>query len=412
MAEGLLARQAALALLMGVLGDRLPMSQMSEGPALAKLAAADRARAQRLATETLRQIEPIDRLLQTFLKREPPLLVLNILRLAVTELQGGAAAHGVVNAAVEMARKGQHVAALAGMINAVLRKIPTGVVLAGAAQKMPRWLRQPMVHAYGRDAVTAMEGVQARTPPTDLTVEGAPIPDGDMLPTGSLRIREPGQISGLPGYAEGAWWVQDAAAALAVPMLGDVRGQKVLDLCAAPGGKTLQLAAAGALVTALDISGPRMGRVRENLARTGLAADLVVADGLHWHPEGLFDAILLDAPCSATGTIRRHPDLLYIKDGTEIAGLVTLQAQMFDRALTFLRPGGRLVYCTCSLLPEEGEAQLAGALARHPGLTVVRRALAGVPDDWFTPEGALRLRPDYWADLGGMDGFFMVCVTR
>ena len=412
MAEGLLARQAALALLMGVLGDRLPMSQLSEGPALAKLAAADRARAQRLATETLRQIEPIDRLLQTFLKREPPLLVLNILRLAVTELQGGAAAHGVVNAAVEMARKGQHVAALAGMINAVLRKIPTGVVLAGAAQKMPRWLRQPMVHAYGRDAVTAMEGVQARTPPTDLTVEGAPVPDGDMLPTGSLRIREPGQISGLPGYAEGAWWVQDAAAALAVPMLGDVRGQKVLDLCAAPGGKTLQLAAAGALVTALDISGPRMGRVRENLARTGLAADLVVADGLHWHPEGLFDAILLDAPCSATGTIRRHPDLLYIKDGTEIAGLVTLQAKMFDRALTFLRPGGRLVYCTCSLLPEEGEAQLAGALERHPGLTVVRRSLAGVPDGWFSPDGALRLRPDYWADLGGMDGFFMVCVTR
>ncbi len=412
MAEGLLARQAALALLMGVLGDRLPMSQLSEGPALAKLAAADRARAQRLATETLRQIEPIDRLLQTFLKREPPLLVLNILRLAVTELQCGAAAHGVVNAAVEMARKGQHVAALAGMINAVLRKIPTGVVLAGAAQKMPRWLRQPMVHAYGRDAVTAMEGVQARTPPTDLTVEGAPVPDGDMLPTGSLRIREPGQISGLPGYAEGAWWVQDAAAALAVPMLGDVRGQKVLDLCAAPGGKTLQLAAAGALVTALDISGPRMGRVRENLARTGLAADLVVADGLHWHPEGLFDAILLDAPCSATGTIRRHPDLLYIKDGTEIEGLVTLQAQMFDRALTFLRPGGRLVYCTCSLLPEEGEAQLAGALERHPGLTVVRRSLAGVPDGWFSPDGALRLRPDYWADLGGMDGFFMVCVTR
>lgn len=412
MAEGLLARQAALALLMGVLGDRLPMSQMSEGPALAKLAAADRARAQRLATETLRQIEPIDRLLQTFLKREPPLLVLNILRLAVTELQGGAAAHGVVNAAVEMARKGQHVAALAGMINAVLRKIPTGVVLAGAAQKMPRWLRQPMVHAYGRDAVTAMEGVQARTPPTDLTVKGAHLPDGDMLPTGSLRIREPGQISGLPGYAEGAWWVQDAAAALAVPMLGDVRGQKVLDLCAAPGGKTLQLAAAGALVTALDISGPRMGRVRENLARTGLAADLVVADGLHWHPEGLFDAILLDAPCSATGTIRRHPDLLYIKDGTEIEGLVTLQAQMFDRALTFLRPGGRLVYCTCSLLPEEGEAQLAGALERHPGLTVVRRSLAGVPDGWFSPDGALRLRPDYWADLGGMDGFFMVCVTR
>jgi 16S rRNA (cytosine967-C5)-methyltransferase len=412
MAEGLLARQAALALLMGVLGDRLPMSQLSEGPLLAKLPAAERARAQRLATETLRRIEPVDRLLQTFLKREPPLLVLNILRLAVTELHGGAAAHGVVNAAVEMARQGQHVAALAGMINAVLRKVPSGVVLEGAAQKMPRWLRQPLVHAYGRDAVSAMEAVQARTPPTDLTLNGLPHPDGDLLPTGSLRISEPGQISGLPGYAEGTWWVQDVAAALAVPLLGSVQGLRVLDLCAAPGGKTLQLAAAGALVTALDMSGPRMARVRENLARTGLSADMVVADALHWQPEGQFDAIVLDAPCSATGTIRRHPDLMYIKDGTELAGLVALQAQMFDRALTFLKPGGRLVYCTCSLLPEEGENQLAAALVRNPGMSVVRRHLHGVPDDWFTPDGALRLRPDYWPDIGGMDGFFMVCVTK
>ena len=412
MAEGLLARQAALALLMGVLGDRLPMSQLTEGPALAKLSAAERARAQRLATETLRQIEPVDRLLQTFLKREPPLLVLNILRLAVTELHGGAAAHGVVNAAVEMARKGQHVAALAGMINAVLRQMPAAVVLGGTAQKMPRWLRQPLVHAYGRDVVTAIEAVQAKTPPKDLTLKGLPHPEGHMLPTGSLRIAEPGQISGLPGYTEGAWWVQDMAAALAVPLLGEVSGLRVLDLCAAPGGKTLQLAAAGAHVTALDISGPRMARVRENLARTGLSADLVVADALHWQSDQQFDAILLDAPCSATGTIRRHPDLLYIKDGTELDGLVALQAQMFDRALSFLRPGGRLVYCTCSLLRDEGENQLASALLRNPGLSVVRAKIQGVPDDWLTAEGALRLRPDYWAELGGMDGFFMVGVTK
>ena len=412
MAEGLLARQAALALLMGVLGDRQPMSDLSEGHILARLPAADRARAQRLATETLRQIEPADRLLQGFLKREPPLMVLNILRLAVTELHGGAAAHGVVNAAVEMARKGQHVGALAGMINAVLRKVPTGVALPGAAQKMPRWLRQPLVHTYGRDAVTAMEAVQATPPPLDLTLKGAPHPEGMVLPTGSLRIREGGQVSALPGYAEGAWWVQDAAAALAVPLLGEVRGLRALDLCAAPGGKTLQLAAAGAEVTALDISGPRMGRVRENLARTGLAADLVVADVLQWQPDALFDAIVLDAPCSATGTIRRHPDLQYIKDGSELGGLVALQAQMFDRALTFLKPGGRLVYCTCSLLPDEGEAQLASALVRNPGLAVVQVAPAGVPDAWFLPEGGLRLRPDYWAETGGMDGFFMVCVTR
>ena len=411
MAEGLVARLAALALLQGVLGDRQPLSELVEAPAMAKLQAPDRARAQRLALETLRQIEPIDRLLQTHLKREPALEALNILRLGVTELAGGAAAHGVVNAAVEMARRGRHQSGAAGMINAVLRKVPSGVALAGI-QKMPRWLRQPLVHAHGRDVVAAIEAVQAKAPPLDLTLKGGTQPEGQLLPNGSLRITGAGQVSTLPGYAEGAWWVQDAAAAMAVPLLGDVAGLRVLDLCAAPGGKTLQLAAAGAAVTALDISGPRMARVRDNLARTGLGADLVVADGLHWQPEALFDAVLLDAPCSASGTIRRHPDLQYIKDGSDIAALSALQARLFDRALGFLKPGGRLVYVTCSLLADEGEVQLAAALTRHDGLKVLPPQGAAVQADWITQGGGLRLRPDYWAEHGGMDGFFMACVTR
>lgn len=410
MAEGLEARLAALALLMGVLGERLPLSEQTVG--LERLAAPDRARAQRLAFAVLRQVEPIDLLLQTHVKREPPLEALNILRLGVAELAGGAAAHGVVNAAVEMARRGRQMSGAAGMINAVLRKVPEGVSLAPAVQKMPRWLRQPLVHAYGREAVAAMEAVQAKAPPVDLTIKGVPVPAGMPLPTGSLRLQGAGQVSGLAGYAEGAWWVQDAAAALAVPTLGEVRGLRVLDLCAAPGGKTMQLAAAGAKVTALDISGPRMGRVRENLARVGLAADLVVADALQWTPEALFDAVLLDAPCSASGTIRRHPDLIYVKDGSEVAGLVDLQVGMIDRALGFLKPGGRLVYCVCSLLPEEGEGQLIAALGRHEGLAVVRPELRGVPGEWFGPEGGLRLRPDYWSEWGGMDGFFIACMTR
>ena len=184
-------------------------------------------------------------------------------------------------------------------------------------------------------------------------------------------------------------------------------GEKVLDLCAAPGGKTLQLAATGAHVTALDISAPRMEKLRENLTRTRLQAKIVVADALHWQPEHLFDAVLLDAPCSATGTIRRHPELPFLKDGSELAELTTLQAALIDRALMFLKPGGRLVFCTCSLLPDEGEAQLSAALARHPGLKVQRPELPGIDPAWITPEGGLRLRPDYWADLGGMDGFFM-----
>jgi 16S rRNA (cytosine967-C5)-methyltransferase len=225
-----------------------------------------------------------------------------------------------------------------------------------------------------------------------------------------LRITGPVQVSNLPGYADGLWWVQDAAAALAVRLLAPAKGEKVADLCAAPGGKTLQMAAAGALVTAVDISEPRLARLRTNLVRTGLSAKVVAADVLHWQPEGPFDAVLLDAPCSATGTVRRHPDLPFVKDGSELADLTALQAQMLDRALALLRPGGRMVYCTCSLLPEEGEAQLAAVLARQPGLVVVRPDLPGVAAEWITPGGGLRLRPDYWAEKGGMDGFFMAML--
>jgi 16S rRNA (cytosine967-C5)-methyltransferase len=261
--------------------------------------------------------------------------------------------------------------------------------------------------------VTAIETVQSQEPPLDLTLrEGFPHPEGALLPTGSLRLRSPGQLSTLPGYAEGGWWVQDAAAALPAKLLQPQPGERILDLCAAPGGKTLQLAAAGAEVTALDISAPRMARVEANLARTGLTATLVTADALHWQPETPFDAILLDAPCSATGTIRRHPDLPFVKDGSELPSLTTLQTQLIDRALIWLKPGGRLVFSTCSLLPEEGEAQLTAALHRHPTLTAERTALAGIDPAWWTPEGALRLRPDYWAETGGMDGFFMVRLRK
>ena len=415
MAEGLTARNAGLALLGAVLGEGRLLSQVladSAGP-LAGLTPSDRARAQRLAAQVLRQIEPVDRLLAPSLRKSPPLAVMNILRLAVVELASGAAAHGVVNTAVETTRRGNRTGHLAGLVNAVLRAVPADPKLNGPVQRLPRWLRQPLVQTYGRDAVSAIEAVQALAPPLDLTLRGdAEHPDGITLPTGSLRLAEPGQISALPGYSAGGWWVQDAGAALAVRLLAPMPGERVLDLCAAPGGKTMQLAAAGAEVTALDISEPRMARVAENLARTGLTARLVLADALHWQPDTLFDAVLLDAPCSATGTIRRHPDLPFVKDGSELAELVPLQAAMIDRALGFLKPGGRLVYCTCSLLPDEGERQLTAVLERHPALSVIRPSLPGVEPGWITPEGGLRLRPDYWADTGGMDGFFMVSLQK
>ncbi|NHB76454.1 RsmB/NOP family class I SAM-dependent RNA methyltransferase [Rhodobacter calidifons] len=408
MAEGLTARATAVAILDGVLGEGRMLSDFSGG----HLAPADRARALRLAETTLRHLEPADRLLDKHLRKSPPLTVRNTLRLALVERAEGAPAHGTVNAAVEITRQGgKRTAHLTGLVNAVLRALPDDLTLE--TQKLPRWLRQPLVHAFGRDAVTAIETVHAQEPPLDLTLRpGFPHPDGDLLPTGSLRLRNPGQLSTLPGYAEGGWWVQDAAAALPVKLLQPQPGERILDLCAAPGGKTLQLAASGAQVTALDISAPRMARLQANLARTNLPATLITADALHWQPDAPFDAILLDAPCSATGTIRRHPDLPFVKDGSELPNLTTLQAQLLDRALGWLKPQGRLVFSTCSLLPEEGEAQLAAALTRHPSLTVERPDLPGIDPAWWTPDNALRLRPDHWADRGGMDGFFMARLQR
>ncbi len=409
---GLAARGAALTLLAAVMENGQTMAEAATSGALADFGAQDRARAQRLALQVLRQIEPADRLLAPHLRKTPPLVVMNILRLAVAELHAGTAPHGVVNAAVALARRDRRSAHLAGLVNAVLRKLPQGAPFSGPPQRLPRWLRQPLVHAWGREVVTTIEAVQAKAPPLDITPRGTQLPEGLRLPTGSLRLAEPGQVSALPGYASGDWWVQDAAAALAVPLLKPQPGEAVLDLCAAPGGKTLQLAAAGARVTALDISGPRLARLAENLARTGLAAQMVVADALHWQADASFDAILLDAPCSATGTIRRHPELPFLKDGSEIAALCDLQSALIDRALAWLRPGGRLVFCTCSLLPEEGEAQLEAALARHPGLTVRQPDMAGIDPGWITAQGGLRLRPDHWAEAGGMDGFFMACLVR
>lgn len=412
--EGLAARMAAVTLLGDVLEDGALLGQALAEPqgALTGLTPSDKARAQRLALTTLRHIEQADKVLKPHLRKEPGFAVRNVLRLAVVEMAvDKAAAHGVVNAAVSLMRMGKRTTHMAGLVNAVLRKVAEmPEPFAGLpAQRLPFWLRKPLVDVYGREAVTAMEAVQARSPSVDITMKPGAVAEtgAEVLPTGSLRLAAGVQVSNVAGFAEGAWWVQDAAAALAVPLLGVQARERVLDICAAPGGKTLQLAAAGADVVALDISEPRLARLRENLARTGLSATVIAADALVWEPEGKFDAILLDAPCSATGTIRRHPDLPFVKDGSDLSALTELQAQLIDRALGWLKPGGRMVFCTCSLLPEEGEAQLAAALARHPWVTVVPPNVPGMDASWVTEAGGLRLRPDYWADIGGMDGFFM-----
>ena len=401
---GTAARSAAVEALNLILGQGAMLAELGEP----NLPPADRARARRLIDEVLRKLEPIDRVLSPFLRKSPPLAVRNILRLAVAELSSGTAAHGVVNSAVSIARMNKKTSHSAGLINAVLRQIDPEALAKQPVQKLPRWLRQPLVHAWGRDAVAMIEQVQAQTPPLDLSLRSDTAPEGELLPTKSLRLHDFGQVSALKGYAEGAWWVQDAAAALPAKVLQAQKGEKVLDLCAAPGGKTLQMASAGAEVTALDISEHRVTRLRENLSRMGLSAQVVVADALAWEPSEKFDAILLDAPCSATGTIRRHPDLPFAKDGSEVAPLAELQAQLLDRALGWLKPNGRIVFATCSLLPAEGEDQLSAVLERHPNLIAEKVEVEGIDPSWWSAANGLRLRPDYWADKGGMDGFFVM----
>lgn len=417
--SGLLPRRSAHHLLMQITTEGRLMPELIAGGALAQLAPDDRARAQRLATDALRGLDRADRMLKPYLKKPPTDHVMNALRLGVIELVQGEAAHGVVNAYVELVARHKRSQTMKGLTNAVLRRIadegPDGWTKR-AIPLMPGWLRQPLVAAWGRDAVEGMEAAHFAGAPLDLTAKGDPqaLADalgGVVLPTGSVRLAQAGQVSGLSGYDAGAWWVQDAAAAIPVKLLGDVTGLRVLDLCAAPGGKTLQLAAGGADVTAVDLSEKRMVKLNQNLARTGLTAKTIVSDAFAYS-DGGFDAVLLDAPCSATGTIRRHPDLPYAKDGSEFGALIEQQEALIDHALTLLRPGGRLVYCTCSLLPDEGEVQMEEALARHTGLTVTPTALPGLDPAWTTEEGGLRLRPDYWPDLSGMDGFYIAVLTK
>ncbi|SMO92781.1 RsmB/NOP family class I SAM-dependent RNA methyltransferase [Ruegeria faecimaris] len=409
------ARRSAIYLLDQILGDGRLMSECLAAGALERLAPEDRARAQRLALQTLRGLERADRLLDNHLNRTPALTVHNALRLGAVELCHGEAAHGVVNSMVEIVGRSRKHGRLKGLVNAVLRKVAAEGPEAWPKMRVPRlpeWLRDPLIMAWGAEAVTGMELAHFEGAPLDFSVKPGATAPGEMLPTGSMRVRDAGQVSALPGYDRGDWWVQDAAAALPVRVLAPKAGEKILDLCAAPGGKSLQLAAAGADVTALDISESRLERVRENLTRTGLMATVIAADALEH--QGQYDAILLDAPCSATGTIRRHPDLPFAKDGSEFGALIELQTQMLAHAWTLLKPGGRLVYCTCSLLPDEGEVQVEEALQMYPDMQADRVALqvAGVEAGWITEEGGLRLRPDYWPGTGGMDGFYIACLTK
>jgi 16S rRNA (cytosine967-C5)-methyltransferase len=420
---GLAARRAALGLLHDVLHEG---RMLDEGGLAAGLEGPEKARARALAEAALRNLGRIDAILGPWMERVPPLRVRNALRLAAAELLAlGTPAHAAVDAAVELvaaAPKSRH---LRGFANAVARRLAREGPALWAAQDAPALalsapVRARLADSWGAEAARAIASAHLSPPPLDLTAR-EPAAAGRLAaalgalltPTGSIRLVRPGQISALPGYAEGEWWVQDAAAAIPARLLGPVRGRRVLDLCAAPGGKTLQIAAAGATVTALDISAARLARLRENLARTGLSAGIVEADAFGWRPDAPFDAILLDAPCSATGTMRRHPDLAHRPEGFDLRGLTRLQDGLLSRAWSWLAPGGRLVYATCSLLPAEGEARIARFLHRHPEAAALPLPkLPGLPAAAAAGEGMLRLRPDFWPEIGGMDGFFVALIER
>ncbi len=400
---------------------------MGEGRLMAELRAAggfdhlppqDRARAQRLTLDTLRWMERADRVLSKHLRKTPPPHVRNILRLGTTELCLGGAAHGVVDAAVTLAARHKKHNKLKGLVNAVLRK----VAATGSEEwsklrtpRLPKWLRGPLAEAWSPQTMSRIEAAHAAGAPLDLSVKSDPQAwaqtlGGCVLPTGSVRLTEAGQVSALPGFEGGDWWVQDAAAALPAQLLNAQADEQVLDLCAAPGGKTLQLASAGAQVTAVDNSAKRLKTLEENLSRTRLKADVQCADVFDL--TGAWDAILLDAPCSATGTIRRHPDLPFAKDGSEFAALIDMQTAMIDHAWGLLKPGGRLVFCTCSLLPDEGEVQIEEALTRHADMQAVRPSLQSLEPAWIDDLNGLRLRPDYWPKDGGMDGFYVAVLRK
>jgi len=421
------ARGAALALLHSVLGRRLSLDEALEQGGFAGLPSGrDRAFARALAATVLRRLGQIDAVVAACL--EKPLTpkaraVENILRLGIAQLLFlGTPAHAAVAESVNLTDG--HLRSYSGLVNAVLRRVAregSGLLQGHDAAQLntPPWLWQSWAAAYGEKDARAIAAAHLDEAPLDLTPKSngetwAQTLGAELLPTGSLRYRGDVAVSELPGYADGAWWVQDAAAALPARLLGDVRGQRVIDLCAAPGGKTAQLAAAGAQVTAVDRSTGRMARLGTNLQRLGLKAEGVVADAQLWRPERPVDALLLDAPCSGTGTIRRHPDLARLKTAEDVERLSALQDRLLDAARQSLRSGGRLLYCVCSLQPEEGPRRIDAVLARHGDLQrlpVAPGELDGVAE-FITPDGDLRTLPGAWASRGGIDGFFAARLVR
>jgi 16S rRNA (cytosine967-C5)-methyltransferase len=420
MTEGLPARAAALDLLHAALSRRAGLDDALARPPFSTLPPRERGHARALVMAALRRLGPIDRLLDAKLQKPPPEAVRNLLRLGAAELFWMQAPDfAVVSTSVDLAASRKETRPFKGLINAVLRALARdGAPAVEPDSLCPDWLYARWTAAWGPDAALRIAASIAEEPETDLSFKAPPSPElaaaleAHALPGGSWRTGKGGLVTEWPGFEDGLWWIQDAAAAVPARLLAAKAGETAADLCAAPGGKTLQLAAAGADVVAVDRSAPRLKRVSENLARTRLSAETAAADAAAWPDARMFDAVLLDAPCTATGTFRRHPDVLWASRPGDVAPLARSQARLLDSAAGRVKPGGRLVYCVCSLEPEEGEQQVEGFLKRHPDfrLAPVAPGEGGAPAQSVTPDGCLRLLPFHIA--GGCDGFFAARFVR
>ena len=421
---GIASREMALLHLRNVLIRHRRFSE--RGRESEDLSPADAARAKRLAETVLRNLRRADAVLDEFIPHRPNPSVMNVMRLAVTEIfADGTAPYAVVDQAVRMAKTSGSSRRLAGLVNAVLRRAVDGGAEkwnAAPPKKLPRWLARKVKTAVGAKALRDIESVHERVPPLDITPRQASdahrlaqLLGATMLPTGNLRLPVCPKVSALPEFESGTWWVQDAAAAFPVRLLGNLAGKTVLDLFAAPGGKSMQCAASGAEVTAIDRSASRLQILGRNFERTGLECAAVCADALMWQPDTQFDVVIVDAPCTATGTIRRNPDLPHALNtpSKALAALVENQRLFLEKAASMVRHGGKVLYCVCSLLPDEGDDVITRCADRAGLRIATADGLAeGLESGWRTSEGGYRIRPDFWPELGGMDGFYVAVLEK
>ena len=432
-AHGLRARTIALNLFQEVQTGKQPLDDVITGShAYRQLEARDRGFVRHLLSSTLRHLGQIDALIKHCLDRPLPrraATVRAILRLGITQIVVlKTPAHAVVDTAVRLCVQSHH-PGQKGLVNALLRRLSREGPALFEAQDAPRlntpnWLWQSWRAAYGEKICRDIAAAHLREPPLDLTVREDPAGwaerlGGSVLIGNTVRLEAAKDVTALPGYDDGAWWVQDVAASMPARILlaglrRDLKNRTCIDLCAAPGGKTAQLAAAGLPVIAVDRSSRRLSRLHQNLQRLSLDADIVAADVTSWKPEAPAGAILLDAPCSATGTIRRHPDIPGNKNPKEIERLSVIQGQLIEAAADMLAPDGVLVYSVCSLQPEEGVAIVDQLLARRDDLCrqEIEIEETGLPPDVLTPAGDIRTFPGHLAEKGGMDGFYIARLAR